>query len=208
MNKYHISFFLDQAYGNVIPSFGIAIELLRRGHKVTYVVSESFIPLITSIGATPIPINFLEVRGDILAGVTKENDHLNYRMSPDEAKKFTSKLINDRTRHALSQVDRLLCEGIPNLIIHDDSIDMFGRTLALQMRIPKVRLITQCIQDGRFSSFADDELLLITIPKFFQRNIEEFESDPRFKFVGFLPEGRTLPFKPGTGLRAICQRSS
>jgi UDP:flavonoid glycosyltransferase YjiC (YdhE family) len=196
MHSRHICFFLDQAYGNTIPSFGITMELKRRGHKVSYVVTESFAPLIRSVGAIPIVIDFVEIRAPILAGIMNVNDHTSYRLPLDEAKELKDKYSNLRTQHALSQMDRLRSEGPLHLVIHDDSIDTTGRSVALEMGAPKILLRTQFIEEKRIGSYAGNELVLVTVPRFFQRSIELFEAEARFKFVGFMPEGRSLPFRP------------
>lgn len=206
MHRRHVSFFLDQAYGNTIPSFGIAMELKRRGHKVTYVVTASFAPLIRSINAIPIVLDFIETRAEGIAAILKENDHLGFRIPYDDVVRLKKEMCDRRTRHALSQLDKLCGEGVPDLVVHDDSMDTIGRAFALQMGLVKIRLATQFIRDACIACYANDELVLVTVPRFFQRNLGQFEADPRFKFVGFMPEGRSLPFRAWTALSGTYPR--
>src|SRR5215204_4385297 len=98
MMSRHIAFFLDQAYGNTVPSFGIAMELTRRGHQVSYVVTRAFASLIRSIGATPIAIDFLEVREQAISAMIIENDHLNYRGTGQQRRRRAQSLVEQRTQ--------------------------------------------------------------------------------------------------------------
>jgi UDP:flavonoid glycosyltransferase YjiC (YdhE family) len=203
MSGGHIAFFLDQAYGNTVPSFAIAMELIRRGHRVSYIVTESFAPLIRSIGATPIVINFLEIRKTALSEMA-QNAHSDDQAAREYYRTRAQQLIEERTRHALVQLDRLLARPSdpwrPDLVVHDDSFDRTGRELALKLGLPKVRLATQFIDERYVDFYAHDETIVITVPEFFQERVEWFKADPRFHFVGFSPEGRCLPFRPWTAL--------
>lgn len=196
MHAKHVAFFLDQAYGNIVPSLSIAVELMRRGHKVTYTVTESFASLIRSIHANPLIVNMLETRQKTIASVVRENDHLGWKMPLDEALRVVKPIIEERTRHTLNQLDDLFRDDFPDLIVHDDSLDTAGRAFALKLGIPKIRLATQFIEEDNMEMFADDETVLLTVPRFFQRSLELFDADQRFKFVGFPCECRTLPFRP------------
>ena len=51
----HIAIFLMPERGHVLPVLGLIAELVRRGHRVSCPVTESFVPAVTSCGATPIP---------------------------------------------------------------------------------------------------------------------------------------------------------
>jgi UDP:flavonoid glycosyltransferase YjiC (YdhE family) len=206
MNGREIAFFLDQAYGNTVPSLGIAMELMRRGHRVTYVVTETFSSLIRSIGARPIVIDFLEIRQTAISEMIIEDDHLSYRGTEEQQRQRGKELMDNRTQHALAQLRQFSGEWRPDLIIHDDSLDRAGRALALELGIPKVRLATQFIAEQYAHLYADDEVILVTVPEFFQERLDAFKSDARFKFVGFIAEGRCLPFRPWTSLSGSRQR--
>jgi hypothetical protein len=45
MAPQHIAFVLEQAYGHVMPTLGIALELIRRGHRVSYATTADFVPV-------------------------------------------------------------------------------------------------------------------------------------------------------------------
>lgn len=51
----HIAIFLMPERGHVLPALGLIEELVRRGHRVSCPVTESFVQAVTSCGATPIP---------------------------------------------------------------------------------------------------------------------------------------------------------
>jgi len=196
MKRRHIAFFLDQAYGNIIPSLGIAMKLLERGHEVTYVVAEGFSSLIRSIGAAPIVIDFLKTRERAISELMIENDHEKYRHTPEYLQRRLQELVDEQTQYTLRQVRTSYLDRTPDLVIHDDSMNESGRAFALELRIPKIRLATQHIEEQHLHLFAHDETILVTIPEFFQPRLDVFKADPRFKFTGFTPEGRCLSFRP------------
>jgi len=197
----HIAFVLDQAYGNIIPSLGISMKLMERGHFVSYVVAEGFASLVQSIGATAIVVDFLNTREQAVAELMIENDHEKYRHSEDALERRLKEMVAEQTRHTLAQLQRRYAERWPDLVVHDDSLNECGRALAAERGIPKVRLSTQFIEERHLRYFANDETILLTVPEFFQSNLDYFKSDPRFKFTGFIPEARCLAFRPWTSPR-------
>jgi UDP:flavonoid glycosyltransferase YjiC (YdhE family) len=206
MNDPHIAFFLDPAYGNTIPSFGIAMELMRRGHRISYIVNQNSAPLIRSIGATPLVIDLLEIRQQVLDTVLNDNDHLNYRTRAGEGRRFLKEQQDKRTHHALPQLDELFSGAKPDLIIHDDCLDTAGRSYAVEHGLPKVRLATQFINENDIESYREDETILVTVPRFFHRRLELFDADPRFRFIGFVAEGRCQSFQPWQPLQGTHPR--
>ena len=67
----HIAFVLEHAYGHLMPTLGIAMELIRRGHRVSYATTADFAPIVTRIGARAFILTPLQTRGAIL-GFFKE----------------------------------------------------------------------------------------------------------------------------------------
>ena len=53
-NTKHIAFFSIPAHGHVNPELGLVAELVRRGHRVTYAITEDFVAQIEETGATPV----------------------------------------------------------------------------------------------------------------------------------------------------------
>lgn len=190
MTSKHILFFLAHQYGHINPSLGMAMELVRRGHHVSYAVSEPFVPVISSIGASAIVLDFLDNREPAIVTVYKENDHLNYRNDPRMlAECFAVTLA--RTQHSLRQLEELYRDQKPDFIVRDDVLDHAGREFARQFGIPNALLRSQFVEGDLSTHFADEEIVLVTVPKFFQQLDEGSVIPSRYKYVGFTPEGRT-----------------
>jgi UDP:flavonoid glycosyltransferase YjiC (YdhE family) len=169
---------------------------MKRGHRVSYVVAESFASLIRSIDATPVVIDFLNGRQTAVTELIIEDDHLNYRHTEEFQQQLVKELVAKQTRHALTQLERAHGSRPPDLVVHDDSMDNTGRTWAVQLGIPKVRLATQFIDERHLGWYAGDEVVVVTVPELFQRPLAPVQADSRFRFVGFIPEARCIAFRP------------
>jgi UDP:flavonoid glycosyltransferase YjiC (YdhE family) len=216
MRNMHVAFCVEQEYGHIIPTLGIALELLKRGHRVSYAVTGGFAPMIRQIDAVPLIIAPPEVRTKVIKGVVKDNDCQSYQLEGEELASFMTNLTAERTMQALQQLQQLYRDCVPDVVIHDDCFDTAGRTLATEWGLKKIRFHSQFIDvdtpGQHVRPFCDDEMVLMTVPAFFQRNPQVFQNDRRFRFVGFVPEGRSQIFEPwvpaNTELRAILVSST
>jgi len=190
MKQRHIAFCLEQAYGHIIPTVGVALKLMQHGHRVSYAVTEKFAPAIRSIGAYAAVIQPLETRTKLLQRIDKGGGIYDFEGNAE----FAALLRKARTADALTQLESLYLDDRPDLMVHDDCLDTAGRQLALDWAIPKVRHQPQVITKDQLGMFApDDEHILVSVPAFFHENLEIF--DERFKFIGFIAEGRKQFFK-------------
>ena len=206
MKTIHVAFCLEQQYGHILPALGIALELLRRGHRVSFAVSEAFASLISRVGARPVIICPLDTRREALSAILTKEDGSELNLTESALLKLTN-LSRDRTAQSLAQLDELYVDDMPDVIIHDDIYDTAGRTFAEKKGIAKIRLQSQFIDhdDPTISPrmFDNDELVVVTVPTFFQRTPEVYSSSARFRFVGFIPEGRSAAFQPWTPKRHL-----
>jgi len=181
MRQRHIAFLLEQAYGHIIPTLGIALELIRRGHRVSYAVTHDFARPIRSIGAQAVVFKPLVTRPKLLPQVYHDRN-------------VVEKLRREKTEDSLAQLEVLFHDDRPDLVIQDDCEDFAGRSLASKWGIPQIRFFPAAIQPEWEDSFANDQLVLISVPRFFQSHPERFAK--RYKFIGFIPEGRKQFFEP------------
>jgi UDP:flavonoid glycosyltransferase YjiC (YdhE family) len=204
MKSLHVTFCLEQQYGHIVPTLGIALELSRRGHRVSYAVIDAFAPLVSKIRARALIIIPLDTRIAALSAVNWNENSSEPNLS-EAALQEVAALSRDRTDCSLEQLRELYLDDMPDVVIHDDVFDTAGRAFAVEKRLPKVRLLSQFIDenDPSYSEqmFDNDELVLLTVPKFFQRAPKLYDGDLRFKLVGFIPEGRSLVFKPWTPVK-------
>lgn len=192
----HVSFCLEQAYGHIVPTLGISMELMRRGHKVSYAVTESFAPVVRGIGADVVVLKVAENRDKVIAELFKENDHLQYSVQKEEFGGALRQLARERTEHSVRQLEALYQANMPDVVVHDDCLDTAGREFASKHNIRRVLHCSQVIEGDLRASSADEEMILVTVPKFFHHLSEEDPVSPKYIFVGFIPEGRNSAFMP------------
>jgi UDP:flavonoid glycosyltransferase YjiC (YdhE family) len=129
-------------------------------------------------------------------------DPLDYRMSyipklpkqqnPDfisneeraEINKLWKEFVKEETEHSLSQLQEIYRNDRPDLIVYDLR-NLAGRELAKKWNIPKIEHSPMTIggQDKEALDHSYDEnLVLVSVPKFFQENAEKL--DDRFHFIG------------------------
>jgi UDP:flavonoid glycosyltransferase YjiC (YdhE family) len=195
-----ILFSIEHQYGHINPSLGTAMELVKRGHDVSYTTSEAFAPIIRSIGASPIVLDCLENRLQAIPNLFKENDHRSFQTDPEKLATFMES-FRTRTAHSLLQLERLYGEQArPDFMVRDDVLDEGGREFALRFAIPNALLISQFLHWNLSDVYQNEKLILVTVPEFFQKIPADGVVPPRYNFVGFTPEGRTLGFEPWTPL--------
>jgi len=182
MRQKHIAFFLEPAYGHIIPTLGIALELIRRGQRVSYAVTSEFAPAIHRIGAHAVIFKPLQTRSKVLAEVLPNPSMIDDRASA------LNELVRERTEDSLPQLEAQYHDNKPDLVIQDECEDIAGRSLALKWDIPHIRLFPTIIPPNLERSFADGQLVLVPVPRFFQKRPEHLGR--HFKFIGFIPEGR------------------
>lgn len=192
----HIAFCVEQAYGHIMPTLGIAMELMRRGHQVSYAVSESFAPLVRRIGATAVTLDVAENRDKVIGAAMKENDHLNYRVDKQELTELMARVTVERTERCRVQLEKSYRGNRPDLIVHDDCLNTAGREFATRWGIARALHCPQFIQGNLHEICREEELVLISVPKFFHRLEGQEPLPSRYKFIGFVPEGRCLAFRP------------
>jgi len=143
---------------------GIALHLIECGYRVSYAVTSSFAPLIRSIGAEPVVVEPLDIRGRIISASAAAGNSVEDRT---KVRRFALDLINQRTAGLLSQLEGLYGSARPDLVIHDDSLDMAGRELASKWNIARMRHHSQFIDkemDEHFLDFSRDNAVLLTVP--------------------------------------------
>lgn len=190
----HIALFLEQAYGHIIPTLGFAAELIRRGHRVSYAVISEFAPAIARTGAHAVVFApMIETRRRIYEHTARPKGRHHFDSEDTTLSKLMLELRTQRTSDSLQQLTRLYEQDKPDLVLHDDCLDIAGRELANRWGITKIQhspeMLTSMPQLEQ-----SDKLMLVSVPKFFNGNAELF--DARIVFIGFSPEGRREFFEP------------
>jgi len=181
----HVAIAVEQAYGHILPTVGIAMELVSRGHRVSYAVTKEFGAGVTRIGARPLVFDPIVTRPAILTSIADGNPMA------------VAGLRLEKTENSLSQLEGIFQSDRPDLIIHDACEDFAGRSLAMKWGIPHVRVspVPPTSTNGGEMEFEDDSVVLVMVPKFFCDRLPTLHKD-KIKVIGFAPEGRDKFFEP------------
>ncbi len=131
MTKHHIAFFVVPAPPHVNPTLSIVSTLVRRGHRVTYVTSDIFEPILSELGAECVLCSRLFEASDI-----KPDPDPKWWTWDDIGRAYPG-FIDVATR-TLSEVTHRYEEDRPDIILYD-SLCFAGRVLAEQWRIPAIQ---------------------------------------------------------------------
>lgn len=188
MEALHIAFIVESAYGHIVPTLGMARQLLRRGHRVSYAVRESFERKIRQFGAEAVVYKPLDNKLKVFRESERRKD-----IDPSELKNLAFSLHAEEVNDTFLQLKRLYGRDEPDLIVYD-IMNPAGRTLAKSLGVRAVEhsplLISRENEDWRY----DDNLVLVSIPRFFQPNAQCL--DERFRFIGLVEDGRKFFFDP------------
>ncbi|SFA80156.1 glycosyltransferase, MGT family [Amycolatopsis marina] len=188
----HVSFCAPPGAGRIGPTLGIAAELVRRGHRVSYAATRKAATPAANAGATLIEYD-----------TSLDEDD-------DSVPRFSALLREARL--VLPALTQRYAAYVPDLVVYDASMAWWGRLLAARWGVPAVpvwpgfvprdhaaihagplarrRGIAKLAAELRLTP---DEVLLgsgtpaqlVLLPKDFQEGAESF--DNTYQFVGHVP---------------------
>lgn len=181
----HITFVVEPDDSELNSSLGIASALVDAGYRVSYATSGRFVPRVIAHGAEPFVYQPLDIRNNPILSCLKALEPFDrHPRTYAQAKELWTEFVQAETFHAVSQLRPVYQKNPPNLIIYDWRC-LAGRSLASQLGIPKMEHAPTTIggADKEFLCHVyDDDVVLVSVPKFFQRNAECL--DNRFHFIG------------------------
>jgi UDP:flavonoid glycosyltransferase YjiC (YdhE family) len=191
MLKKHVAFIVECVYGHIVPTIGIAVELRRRGYRVSYAVKGSFERRIVDSG---LEAKIYRPLGNKLKFFNKLKADGTDLFNPPDANLWRG-LQQEEAEDTLSQLHELYAGDRPDLIIYD-FMSPAGRMLAEKLRILTAEHTPMIINENDPLSLCphDENLVLASVPRFFQRHADTL--DGRFQFIGFIPGGREKFFAP------------
>lgn len=131
----HIAFFILPAAGHVNPTLSVARELVARGHRVTYALSENYAERVLATGAELLPYPLDEDR--FLATMVPQQDSDAYT-DQDEFVNMMKWML-DLTEQTLPEFERHFDEHRPDVFVCDPSSFWSGHILAAKWGIPVIR---------------------------------------------------------------------
>ncbi|GAA3857456.1 glycosyltransferase [Saccharothrix violaceirubra] len=139
----HIAFFNVPAHGHVNPTLAVVVELVSRGHRVTYAVPEEFHDAVRHVGATPVPYTSSLPTGD--------------QEWPEEAAPAMA-LFLDEARVVLPQLEAAYAADVPDLVVYDIGA-WTARLLAARWGVPAVQFSpTFVAYEGWEETLADPDV--------------------------------------------------
>jgi dTDP-L-oleandrosyltransferase len=202
--KRHIAFLNIPAAGHITPTLGVVEELVKRGHKVSYLAADGFAERIASTGAEVIPYTTtLDPR----------------TIAPTGAEDWLARVLLGAVREAAATAPSLEAhfgDDLPDCLVYDISMQFLGRVMSRKLGVPGIQLYPVLASHQYFSeakgaaegmfgdltrelrAFADehglqdvplDELMadaprnISFLPREFQFDAESFPED-RYTFVG------------------------
>ena len=135
----HVAFVAEPSPGHVYPTLPLVEELVRRGHRVSYVTGEYLVPTVEAVGATAVP------RPD--------------RPWPDVSVEFTAEVLSEIVENSIAcaRVDFPMLTAYfghdrPDAVCYD-SLSFIGRLLAHRLPALDVAL---------FTTFASNETFVLS----------------------------------------------
>ncbi|MFS0692338.1 macrolide family glycosyltransferase [Streptomyces nitrosporeus] len=137
--KKHIAFLNIPAAGHVTPTLGVVEELVRRGHRVSYLAAGDFAERIASTGAEVIPYtSTIDPR----------------TIAPTGAEDWLARVLLGAVREAAATAPVLeehFGDDPPDCLVYDISMQFLGRVMARKLGVPGIQLYPVLISRQYFS---------------------------------------------------------
>ncbi|MGW7103647.1 macrolide family glycosyltransferase [Streptomyces sp. NPDC054838] len=131
----HIAFFILPAAGHVNPTLSVARELVARGHRVSYALSENYAERVLATGAEFLPYPMDQDR--FLATMVPQQDSAAYT----DQQEFVNmmKWMLELTRQTLPAFEAHFEDARPDVFVCDPSSFWSGHILAAKWGVPVIR---------------------------------------------------------------------
>ncbi|MFD7969479.1 macrolide family glycosyltransferase [Streptomyces clavifer] len=141
--KRHIAFLNIPAAGHVTPTLGVVEELVRRGHRVSYLAAGPVAERIASTGAEIIPYtSALDPR----------------TIAPTGAQDWLARVLLGAVREAAATAPVLEAhfgDDLPDCLVYDISMQFLGRVMSRKLGIPGIQLYPVLASHQYFSQAHD-----------------------------------------------------
>jgi len=136
----HILFLPYPSPGHLLPTLGIAQELLRRGYRVTYALNGPISDMARDIGATVVSYE------SPLMSTTKPEDEWTEEALGSGFLQYITEITG-----TTSAIERQLADDRPDLIAYDCTVWAPGRVLGRKWGLPTIQMLPVFASNDAFS---------------------------------------------------------
>jgi UDP:flavonoid glycosyltransferase YjiC (YdhE family) len=180
MRQGHIAYIVESEHGHIHPTLPVASKLVERGYRVSYAVKDYFADRVVASGAQAIIYHPLESKLAIFRELQNDGPgEFPFDFNRADRRKG-QELMDAEVQDTFRQLQTLYRCDKPDLIIYD-VCNLGGRSLAEAWHIPAIEHSPLMIDLDSGHQY-NDNLVIISLPAFFQRNAASLDS--RFHFVG------------------------
>jgi dTDP-L-oleandrosyltransferase len=141
----HVLFLSIASYAHVRPALAIVAELVRRGHRVSFVAPPELAGLVAESGAEVI----------LYASTWPRVDEQDAQVEiPSDAVAWEPLIFLREGRTATIAASAAVGDAVPDLVVYDATVGHAARALSRGWRIPAVQIFTTFASNAHFSPIA------------------------------------------------------
>ena len=139
MSTFHVAFLPLPAIGHINVTLPVVAELVRRGHRVTYATNSRMAPLVTAVGATPMPYESPLASRKLLHQIDAEY------MAHEPVRSI------DEAIATVPQYEAGFGDDVPDVLLYDVSTFAAGRVLARKWKRPAIEMFATIASNEHYS---------------------------------------------------------
>ncbi|MFF8791070.1 macrolide family glycosyltransferase [Streptomyces sp. NPDC015125] len=140
----HIAVFCIPAHGHMRPALAVTEELVRRGHRVTFVAPEGFTLTVRETGASVVP--YTSPLAEAYAAL-KDAD-----LPPDHLAWYAV-MLQIESEEVIRAAEEHFTDDLPDLLFHDMSLAFAGRALGTLWNRPAVQSTPAMASNAHYWEF-------------------------------------------------------
>ncbi|MGH3429592.1 MAG: macrolide family glycosyltransferase [Mycobacteriales bacterium] len=137
---YHIAFLPIPAHGHVLPTLAVVEEMVRQGHRVTYLTTEEFAEAAASAGADVVRYDSTWSAPAILPNPTTADDAARMRL-----------MLLAESIATVPKAELRFADDLPDGLVYDTATAPAARMLARKWNRPAVQMFTGIASNECFS---------------------------------------------------------
>ncbi|MEW9522025.1 macrolide family glycosyltransferase [Streptomyces tubercidicus] len=151
----HIAVLCIPAHGHIRPALAVTEELVRRGHRVSFLTPEGFTLAVGQTGASVVPYN------SPLAEAFAAGQDVD--LPPDQMA-WSLVMLQFESEAVIRAAEEHFTDGPPDLVFHDTPLAFAGRTLGALWNRPVVQSVPAMASNAHYSDL-DTMFDMIGVPE-------------------------------------------